>query len=160
MPAEHSPLTICVNRIFITRGCQCAKILAKHHLKRWITLNTSVWAMPNTSHYQPVLTGRMIMHIKSILSAAVIALVAGLGTASAAGEFAVLDGLPAEALSARDMAAVRGTATPDAVLAALAMQALAPPAGPGNSVPNFNGAVAGPIWVGRAACAGTSIPCT
>ncbi len=37
------------------------------------------------------------MHIKSILSAAVIALVAGLGTASAAGEFAVLDGLPAEA---------------------------------------------------------------
>ncbi len=117
------------------------------------------------------------MHIKSILSAAAIALVASLGTASAAeqfttldgsallqspatGEFAMLDGLPAEALSARDMAAVRGTATPDAVLAALGMQALAPPNGPGNSVPNFNGAVAGPIWVGRAACAGTSIPCS
>ena len=100
------------------------------------------------------------MNIKSILAGAAIALAASVGSASAADQFSTLDGVPAASMSARDMAAVRGTATPDAVLDALAMQALAPPAGPGNSVPNFNGAVAGPIWVGRAACAGTSIPCS
>ncbi len=116
------------------------------------------------------------MHIKSIVAGTAIALAATLGSASAAdqfttldgsallqspatGQFAVLDGIPAEALSAGDMAAVRGTATPLAVLAALAKQALLPPEGPGNSVPNFNGAVAGPIWIGRAACDNGNVSC-
>ena len=100
------------------------------------------------------------MRIKLFVSAAGIALAATIGSASAADQFSTLDGVPAASMSAGEMAAVRGTATPDAVLAALGMQALAPPTGPGNSVPNFNGAVAGPIWVGREACARTSISCT
>ena len=100
------------------------------------------------------------MRIKLFVSAAAIALAATIGSASAADQFSTLDGVPAASMSAGEMAAVRGTATPDAVLAALGMQALAPPNGPGNSVPNFNGAVAGPIWVGREACARTSISCT
>ena len=118
------------------------------------------------------------MQIKSIVAGAAIAFATTIGSASAAdqfttldgstllqspatGQFAVLDRIPAEALSARDMAAVRGTATPNAVLAALAKQAGLPTAGPGNSIPNFNGAVAGPIWIGRAACAHTSsVACT
>ena len=59
------------------------------------------------------------MRIKLFAAGAAIALAASVGSASAADQFSALDGITAEALSARDMAAVRGTATPDAVLAAL-----------------------------------------
>ncbi len=83
------------------------------------------------------------MHIKSILPAVALALAATIGSASAAdqfttldgsallqspatGQFAVLDGIPAEALSAGDLAAVRGIGI---VSDALSRQALAPPNG-------------------------------
>lgn len=99
------------------------------------------------------------MRIKLVAAGAAIALAATIGTAYAAEQFTTLDGIPAATMSAGDMAAVRGTATPLAVLAALVKQAGLPPGGPGNSVPNFNGGVAGPIWIGRAACANGNVSC-
>jgi len=48
------------------------------------------------------------MHIKSILTAAAIALVAGLGSASAADQFAALEGITAEQLNAVELDRVRG----------------------------------------------------
>ncbi|MGR3715675.1 MAG: hypothetical protein ACU0B1_02860 [Thermohalobaculum sp.] len=48
------------------------------------------------------------MHIKSILTTAAIALVAGLGSASAGERFATIEGLPIQALSADELAEVRG----------------------------------------------------
>ena len=50
------------------------------------------------------------MQIKSIVSAAAIALVAGLGSASSAGQFAALEGITAEPLNAVELDRVRGTA--------------------------------------------------
>ena len=49
------------------------------------------------------------MHIKSILTAAAIALVAGLGSASAADQFGALEGITAEPLNAVELDRVRGT---------------------------------------------------
>ena len=49
------------------------------------------------------------MHIKSILTAAAIALVAGLGSASAADQFTALEGITAEPLNAVELDRVRGT---------------------------------------------------
>ena len=102
------------------------------------------------------------MPIKSLVPAIAIALAATVGSAYAA-EMSTLKGISAEPMTAAEMAAARGSGplTPDAVLTALGMQAGVPPGGPGNSVDNFNGSVAGPIWVGRAACARTpSISCS
>jgi len=48
------------------------------------------------------------MLTKSILTAAAIALVAGLGSASAGERFATIEGLPIQALSADELAGVRG----------------------------------------------------
>ena len=48
------------------------------------------------------------MHIKSILTAAAIALVAGLGSASAADQFTALEGITAEQLNAVELDRVRG----------------------------------------------------
>ncbi len=48
------------------------------------------------------------MHIKSILTAAAIALVAGLGSASAADQFTALEGITAEPLNAVELDRVRG----------------------------------------------------
>ncbi len=51
------------------------------------------------------------MHIKLLISAAAIALIAGLGTASAAEQFNTLEGISAEFMSAGDMGAVVGGAS-------------------------------------------------
>ncbi len=48
------------------------------------------------------------MHIKHLISAAAIALVAGLGSASADEEFATLNGISAARMGTQDMLAVRG----------------------------------------------------
>ena len=48
------------------------------------------------------------MHIKLFVSVAAIALVAGLGTASAAEQFSTLKGLPAVAMAPAELAATRG----------------------------------------------------
>ena len=48
------------------------------------------------------------MHIKSILAGAAIALVAGVGSASAADQFSTLEGIAAEAMAPRAMGEVRG----------------------------------------------------
>ncbi len=50
------------------------------------------------------------MFTKSILTAAAIALAAGLGSASAGERFATVDGLSAQPLSADELAGVRGAA--------------------------------------------------
>ena len=50
------------------------------------------------------------MQIKSILAAAAIALAATVGSASAADQFATLDGISAKALSSAELAAVQGAA--------------------------------------------------
>ena len=105
------------------------------------------------------------MGIKSLVPAIAIALAASFGSASAA-EMSTLKGISAEPMKAAEMAAVRGgfdngppPPTPLAVLTALGKQAGVPPGGPGNSIPNFNGSVAGPIWIGRAACVSGSVSC-
>ena len=49
------------------------------------------------------------MHIKSILTAAAIALAAGLGSASAADQFTALEGITAEPLNAVELDRVRGS---------------------------------------------------
>ncbi len=48
------------------------------------------------------------MQIKSILAGAAIALLVGLGAASAAEQFATLDGISAETLSSAELASVKG----------------------------------------------------
>ncbi|MCH8921470.1 MAG: hypothetical protein IIA23_12325, partial [Chloroflexi bacterium] len=48
------------------------------------------------------------MHIKSIVAGAAIALAATVGTASAADQFATLDGMAAQPLTAEEMAGVVG----------------------------------------------------
>ena len=48
------------------------------------------------------------MHIKSILSAAAIALAATIGSASAADQFTTLDGITAQALTPQEMGVVIG----------------------------------------------------
>ena len=49
------------------------------------------------------------MHIKSILSAAAIALAATIGSASAADQFSTLDGIAAQAMTPQEMGVVIGT---------------------------------------------------
>ena len=51
------------------------------------------------------------MHIKSILSAAAIALAATIGSASAADQFSTLDGIAAQAMTPQEMGVVRGQDT-------------------------------------------------
>ena len=77
-------------------------------LKEVQTNNSVIPAMPKTRHRQETPTGRMIMHIKSILAGATIALAATIGSASAADQFATLGGIPAASMSAGEMAVVRG----------------------------------------------------
>ena len=48
------------------------------------------------------------MHIKSILAGTAIALVAGLGSASAGEQFTALNGVPAEEMTPGEAAATRG----------------------------------------------------
>ena len=49
------------------------------------------------------------MHTKSILTAAAIAFVAGLGSASAGGQFITVDGIPAQPIVAEEIANIRGS---------------------------------------------------
>ena len=62
------------------------------------------------------------MQIKLLVSAAAIALIAGLASASAAEGFAILEGIPADAITAQEMAVVSGAAlnvnVPNVALAA------------------------------------------
>ncbi len=48
------------------------------------------------------------MHIRLLISAAAIALVAGLGTASASENYATLDGIPAVSMSTVELSSTRG----------------------------------------------------
>jgi hypothetical protein len=74
------------------------------------TISTDIRALPKKRLCQETLTGRTIMQIKTIVTAAAIALAATIGSASAADQFSAIEGIPAEFMSAGDMDAVVGGA--------------------------------------------------
>ena len=69
------------------------------------------------------------MHIKHLISAAAVALVAGIGAASAAEQFTTLDGFESQAMTPQEMGAVVATAGLQVFLPTPASGSASPPGG-------------------------------
>ncbi len=100
-----------VAMIFYATRSRCGRSIDKHIRREKNTddHDSDVGCAGNTAHYNIHLTGRRIMQIKSSLAGAAIALVAGLGAASAADQFATLAGVEAQTMSSHAMGLVVGS---------------------------------------------------